>query len=270
MLALALLAVSLNWNFEGGSLVRAERVSETHWRCHVHGETDQDNRNRQASWYFFRVDNARGRELTLDIVDLPGEYNYQPNRGAITRDTPPFYSEDEHTWRPVDNVEFDDAEPRMRLRLKPHSDHLWIAHVPPYTARNLAELLADVGRSPHLESASAGRSAGGRDIPLLTITDRSVPDASKKVLWLMFRQHAWEAGSSWAGDGLIRFLTFGDETAARNPPLHHRPDLPAMRPRRRGPGRRALQSEPLRPESELGRGRSGQNAGDRRPAPRHR
>ena len=31
----------------------------------------------------------------------------------------------------------------------------------------------------------------------------------------MFRQHAWEAGSSWTGDGLIRFLTSADPLAAR-------------------------------------------------------
>ena len=215
MLAFALLAVSIQWNFEGGSLNRAERVSETHWRCSVDGEADQDHRNRQASWYFFRVDHAKGRELTLDIVGLPGEYNYQPNRGAITGDTPPFYSDDNETWRPVEKVEYDAVEPRLRLRLTPRSDHVWIAHVPPYTSRHLTRLMTDIDGSPYVQTASAGRSAGGREIPLLTITDRSVPDASKKVLWLLFRQHAWEAGSSWAGDGLIRFLSSSDSVAAR-------------------------------------------------------
>jgi hypothetical protein len=31
----------------------------------------------------------------------------------------------------------------------------------------------------------------------------------------MFRQHAWETGSSWAGDGAVRFLLSKDERAAR-------------------------------------------------------
>jgi hypothetical protein len=34
-------------------------------------QTDQDGRNRQASWYFFRVDGAARTVLTLDVVGLP-------------------------------------------------------------------------------------------------------------------------------------------------------------------------------------------------------
>jgi len=67
-------------------------VAETHFRCGVKGESDQDGRNRQANWRYFRVDGAKGQALTLDLVDLPGEYNYRPNRGAVTGETLPWYS----------------------------------------------------------------------------------------------------------------------------------------------------------------------------------
>jgi hypothetical protein len=52
-------------------------------------------------------------------------------------------------------------------------------------------------------------------MPLLTITNRKIPEREKRVIWLMFRQHAWETGSSWAGDGAVRFLLSNDERAAR-------------------------------------------------------
>ena len=84
MLWLFAFAVSITANFEGGSLGRVEKVAENHYRCHVIGQTDQEGRNRQASWYYFRVDHAKNRRTVFDIVDIPGEYNYQPNRGAIT------------------------------------------------------------------------------------------------------------------------------------------------------------------------------------------
>jgi hypothetical protein len=48
---------------------------------------------------------------------------------------------------------------------------------------------------------------------LLTITDERVPPIEKQVIWLMFRQHSWEAGSSWAGEGAIRFLLSSAPTA---------------------------------------------------------
>ena len=79
---------TIHTDFEGGCLGRIEKQSEVRFRLGAKGEKDQDGRNRQANWYYFRVDGAPKQELILDIVDLPGEYNYKPNRGAITKDTP--------------------------------------------------------------------------------------------------------------------------------------------------------------------------------------
>jgi murein tripeptide amidase MpaA len=92
---------------------------------------------------------------------------------------------------------------------------MWIAHVQPYTNRHLASLLDAFRSSPYLERVSAGRTVEGREMPLLTITNPKTPEAGKRVIWLMFRQHAWEAGSSWVSDGALRFLLSGDPRAAR-------------------------------------------------------
>lgn len=101
------------------------------------------------------------------------------------------------------------------MTFTPESDHIWIAHVPPYTNKDLAALLDSVKGSPFLRREPVGKTLAGREMPLLTITDPRVPDSGKKVVWLMFRQHAWETGSSWAGEGAIRFLLSNDERAAR-------------------------------------------------------
>src|SRR5579859_7803842 len=97
-------SISIDWSFEGGSLAKAEQTGAASFRCHVNGQVDQDGRNRQASWYYFRVDHAKGRQLTFAMVDLNGEYNYQPTVGAITKDTLPFYSSDGTNWTPVEEA----------------------------------------------------------------------------------------------------------------------------------------------------------------------
>lgn len=203
MLLPVLALVTIQTQFDGGSLGRIEKVSEAHFRLGAKGDKDQDGRNRQANWYYFRVDGAPvGKELTLDIVDLPGEYNYKPNRGAITKDTPPVISYDGHRWRHVETFEYDPVEPKMRLRIKPESSRFWIAHVAPYTNETLARLRHEIQGDPAFREEKIGKSVGGRDLLLWTIGGGS----RKKTVWLMFRQHSWETGSSWAGEGAVREL----------------------------------------------------------------
>ena len=199
-------ATSIQTSFEGGRLGKIEKLGETHFRVHVAGEADQDKRNRQANWYYFRLDNAAGREVIVDLASLPGEYNYVANRGAVTEDTLPVFSYDQRTWKHFDKVEYDAQIPRLRLRFTPAAHPVWIAHVPPYTNQDLARLLREFARHPHLERAVIGKSAEGRELLLLTVTNPAVAAENKKVIWLMFRQHSWEAGSSWAGEGALRFL----------------------------------------------------------------
>jgi hypothetical protein len=213
MLALLLLAATIHTDFLGGSLGNVEWLTPNHARCRVEGESDQDGRNRQANWYYFRIDGARGQELTLDLVDLAGEYNYQPGSHAVTKDTYPVYSYDDRTWKHFDAVEWDDQEIRLRLRFTPEQDRIWIAHVPPYTNDHLSRLIAEAGKHPHFRSEVVGKTAGGRDMLLLTVTDPQVPAEEKKVVWLMFRQHSWETGSSWAGEGALRYLLSADPEA---------------------------------------------------------
>ncbi len=207
-------AISIHTDFEGGSLGRIEKVSATHFRLGAKGEKDQDGRNRQANWYFFRVDGAPQKPVLLDIVDLPGEYNYRPNRGAITKDTPPVISYDQRTWKHVETFEYDPGEPKLRLRITPAAPRFWIAHVPPYTAANLARLRAEAARHPDFGEQVIGKTLGGRELVLWTLTGGSQA-APKRTVWLMFRQHSWETGSSWAGEGAVRVLLRDDPEGRR-------------------------------------------------------
>jgi hypothetical protein len=141
------------------------------------------------------------------MVDLDCEYNYHPAPPPINKNTLPFYSSDGINWIPVEEGSYDPSKPPLTFRIQVPSDQIWIAWVPPYTLDNFRELTAFLAKSPDVKIEEIGRSVQGRKIPLITITDRSVPDRSKKVVWLMFRQHAWESGSSWTGEGAMRFLS---------------------------------------------------------------
>jgi hypothetical protein len=212
----AIAAITVGTSFEGGSLGRVETLAPNHLRCAVAGQSDQNNRNRQASWYYFRLDNLPvGKKVRIDLVDLVGEYNFRPGTHAVTAKTRPVFSYDDRTWTHFrdGDVEWDEKEIRLTLRLESERRTMWIAHTAPYTKRHFDGLLSV--KSRYLTSETIGKSVKGRDLTLLTVTDPDAPATVKRVVWLMARQHAWESGTSWAADGALRFLLSGDPEAAR-------------------------------------------------------
>ncbi len=217
MLAFLLAAIVVSTDFEGGSAGRVEQVAPAHLRVAVKGQADQNNRNRQANWYYFKLENLPDAELRIDLVDLVGEYNFRPGTHAVTRNTRPVYSYDGRTWTHFrdDEVSWDESRIELTLRFAPKRRAMWIAHVEPYTNTHLARLLEAIRKHPHVEVASVGKSVGSRDIPLLTITDPSLLAVRKRVVWVMARQHAWEAGTSWVVEGALRFL-LSDNAGARD------------------------------------------------------
>src|SRR5688572_9423950 len=208
-------AITINTNFEGGSLGRVEKLSPTAFILHVAGQHDQPGRNPQASWYYFRLDHVKGRDLTLTLTDLIGEYNDRPGAVPAGPDILPVFSHDQQTWKHFETGQWDNTKKEMTLTIVPTADTLWIAHIPPYTPADLARLLDDARKHPHALVELIGQTARARHIHHLTITDPDVPDAEKKHLFIMARQHAWEAGTSYVAQGAVQFLLSDDAKSLR-------------------------------------------------------
>jgi murein tripeptide amidase MpaA len=206
--------VLFNTAFESGSLGRIEKVSETEFRLHVKGQQDARGRNRQATWFFFRMDDVAGRELTLRLTSFKGEYNDRPAPAPAGAWFRPVISEDGERWQNVPNATWQVEQDELTLKVKPQGNTLWVAHIPPYTYTRLVGVLDEVKRSPHARVEVIGQSVKGRDLTLVTVTNFARPDDSKKVIWLQARQHAWEASTSFVVEGAMKFV-LSDAAAAR-------------------------------------------------------
>src|SRR5579862_637633 len=166
-------SVSIATDFEGGCLGTIEQASETTFRCAVPGQADHEGRNRQASWYYFRVDGAKNREVTIVLTGLKGEYNYKAAPACIREDTPPVVSGDGTSWRHLDRITVDGNE--ATLRFTPDSDAFWVAHIEPYTVSRLERFLQEVkglcSGTTCCDDRIIGKSVEGRDLHLLEIQE---------------------------------------------------------------------------------------------------
>jgi hypothetical protein len=197
--------ITFSTAFEGGSVGRIERLTESTFRVHVLGQQDQRGRNRAATWYCFRMDHVRNRDLTITLTDFVGEYNDVPGSCPMNEKIRPAMSEDGKTWTHAEEMSWDSEKKEATLRLRPAQDSLWLATQPMYPHSRLAALAEEVGKSPHARVETIGKSVQGRDLLLITVTDFQKPDADKKTIWLQARQHAWEAGTSYVAEGALRF-----------------------------------------------------------------
>jgi hypothetical protein len=208
--------IFFNTAFESGSLGRIEKLGDNEYRLHITGQQDSRGHNRQATWHYFRMEHVAGRELTLRFTDFLGEYNDVPDKRApVGAGYRPWFSEDNVHWTPVDTLAWDAAKDEATITLHPRGDTLWVAHVPPYPHTRLLRLLDEIGGSPDARVEVIGRSALGRDLHLVTITNATQPDAGKKTVWFIARQHPWETGTSYVMEGALRFLVSDDPAARR-------------------------------------------------------
>ncbi len=206
-------SITFNKNFEGASLGTIEKLDDTTFRCHVEGQYDERGRNRQASWHFFRMDNVLGRNVTLTFTDLVGEYNDKPGATPAGADIVPVFSYDGEHWKHFPAMDWDNQKKEYTLKFKGEKDTIWIAHQPPYVTSRLLRLLDELNQSPTVRVEVIGKTARGRDLHLVTVTDFATPDDAKKTVWLQARQHAWESGTSYVIEGAMRFVSSDDPRA---------------------------------------------------------
>ncbi|QOV91207.1 M14 family zinc carboxypeptidase [Humisphaera borealis] len=130
-------------------------------------------------------------------------------------DNGPAWSTDGKQWTYFTPEQFtwDATAKEGTIRFTPDVDVVWIAHQPPYTPSDLERLLEDVGRSRAARVEMIGKTAGGHDLPMVTVTDFSVADDKKACIWLQARQHAWESGTSYVMEGALRFVISDDPKA---------------------------------------------------------
>ena len=182
--------------FDGGNIevVSANKADDIQLRIR------KDNASEFFQWFYFRVSGAREKLCRIRIINA-GEASYADG----FRDYKACMSEDLRDWRRVD-TSYDGQE--LTINYKPSSDSFYIAFFAPYSLDQQRRFVARCQRNPLASLEVIGHTVEGRDLDLLVIGSSG---ASKKVCWIIARQHPGETmGCFWMEGFLGRLLDSAD------------------------------------------------------------
>ena len=188
--------------FESGNIERVRKKGQNYFCCHARKDTSPN-----PLWFYFRMKGVRGRNITIELENASDVKNEKchlenPNNWEVVR---PVYSYDKKAWRRIKNRCYSQEKGAFIFSQIFSKDTVFIAFCFPYTYGDLKKYLARIKKSSFTEISSFGKTRGGRNLSLVTITNSSFKK-SKIGVWILARQHAGETPGSYALEGLVDYV----------------------------------------------------------------
>ncbi|MBE3140347.1 MAG: hypothetical protein IMZ53_07180, partial [Thermoplasmata archaeon] len=179
--------LQIDANFDSGSL-QSYTTNGNIIDLTLSSETLVNTGDQYVYWTYFKAINTLNRNLTFRITNA-NQIPFLANSGAQL-----VYSYDGITWNRLANHTYSSGVYTFWKNFT--ANEVQIATFFPFSYTTMQDYLEIVNASQWATKTSLGKSQQNRDISLLTITDPIVPDATKKVIYIVGRQHASETASS--------------------------------------------------------------------------
>jgi hypothetical protein len=170
-------------------------------------------------WWFLRMDGLpTGRRVTLKVHANPRAYRedlvlssqwMQPDQAVVS-----CHAADRAQWYQTDPCERHDGVATYQIPAT--CSTMWAAWGVPFLTADVDLVLARVsGRLPESERFELARTRGGRSVPGIRIGGGTAAKPARLGVWVQARQHAWEVGGSWVGEGFIDWASGADADAVQ-------------------------------------------------------
>ncbi|MDB6120235.1 MAG: Zinc carboxypeptidase [Verrucomicrobiaceae bacterium] len=163
-------------------------------------------------WWYFKLEG-----LTLgETVTLQVQAQTRPYREKMV--LAPEWCQPKHAWMSVDGASWKPtsspgtilADKSIAYEIKAEAGAMWFAWGPPFVPTMAERLLADIAALlPEANRFDLATTRGGHTVQGIRI---GAENAVHQV-WVGARQHAWEAGGSWVGNGFVRWFASDDPEA---------------------------------------------------------
>ena len=196
---------SISAQFDSGA-IEVVSVADAH---DIQVNIRKDNAAEFAQWFHFALHGAAQRPVTVKFMNA-GQCAY-PDGWETYR---VVASHDRQHWFRID-TQYDGKV--MTARVTPETNCIYFAYFEPYSYEQHLDLLGSVATSHHCVQHRLGATLDGRDMTLLRLTDAQspTPEAERKKVWLIARQHPGETMAEWFAEGFLERLLDPDDSVAR-------------------------------------------------------
>jgi murein tripeptide amidase MpaA len=178
----------VNAAFDGGN-IRVVGIEGDRLDLEIVKDRDSDF----YQWFFFRVAGAKGRDLTLRIVNAGSSaypFGWPGYQARVSTDLA--------DWR-MAATHYDDGV--LTIEHRAETDLVWFAYFAPYTMAMHEALVARTALKPGVEHRQIGTTLDGQAIDYFRI------GSGAKQVWLYARQHPGESMAEWWMEGALDWLT---------------------------------------------------------------
>ncbi len=202
--------ITINTDFENGHLEKYKIIEpDTISIGPISGHRD--------TWFSFKIKGVKHKKINIIFEMIyKGEHS-----GIWGTDSTAMVTYDGKGFEIVKDPEISQKTPGVTsgnyLQKLTHTfreDEALVSYCAPWSNTKMAELAEKLKADTRVQIESIGNSKF-KNLPLtcFKITDPSLQDKGKKKLFIIGREDSYEAGGSWAAEGIIRFILSNDPAA---------------------------------------------------------
>jgi murein tripeptide amidase MpaA len=185
-------------NFDSGSIT----VINTFDINNIQLALETDNNDKTMQWFHFRCDTIAGLRHSIKIVNA-GNSSFP----RAWQDYQALASYDRKTWFRVPTQFIND---QLVINFTPAQDEITYAYFTPYDYARQNKFIKQAAQFEHCQHTTVANTLDNNAIDLLTIGQ---PEAGKKNIWIIARQHPGETMAQWFTEGLVNYLLTRDQTS---------------------------------------------------------
>jgi murein tripeptide amidase MpaA len=185
---MTIMPIKISHHFDAGSIEVLRADSPSDIALNIRKDSNSDF----LQWFYFRLQGAKGRECNMQFLNASSAAFPQGWDGYSA-----VASYDRERWFRVP-TEYDGKV--MTIRHTPEQDSVYYAYFEPYPWERHLGLLARAQSAVNARVEDLGATLDGRDLNMVVLGQ---PDAGKKKVWIIARQHPGETMSEWLMEGLV-------------------------------------------------------------------